>query len=262
LQQNFSDILTDAKAYVVVTQDHQSKLNLNPLGVTIDAEFVFDPLKVSDANIIDQLKWLDNISFGGQGMGMEKWMFLDCAALPSAIFGLMVPSHYLPQHEQKKHSTKYVPITMMMAIPTLSPGEWFGHNLSSIAKQMNLPQKGWGLLTKLLGIECLSSFKFRGATQWGNPAISLHSSLAPLKLLSVYTPGHSKTHTLCYHSEYSSEGLKQVLNGLAQDYTADIWFNPHKDAEQLQNKIEQGETFYLLAGENEKGEYPLKKGSL
>src|SRR5690606_33009592 len=100
-----------------------------------------------------------------------------------------------------------IPISFYIAIPTVQPGQWFGHNLSSLNNSLPKKYPGLGIMTKALGIKLMQIEVMYGATQWGNPAIHVHSQLAPMEILSSYTPVHTHPNSLCYRSVYPIANL-------------------------------------------------------
>jgi hypothetical protein len=258
----YLDILENSSLYVCCPRKNQEHLNLRPFGIKIDPDFIFDPLRNDEAFIIDELIKLDQISFGGQGMAMAKWTFLDCAAMPSAIFGLCVETKKI---SASKMSTKWshFPISMMMAIPTLDNKTWFGHNLASISKNLGLNFKAVGLLTKILGIEVLKAYDFMGATQWTNPALHLHLELANLSLESAYTLSHTHPESLVYSSHYDHHSLKKLLKEdrqTSQDYSELLDINDSQQLKELQKNIENGEKIQIIKAKlKNKNQVALKR---
>lgn len=190
--------------YIICKEDIW--LNSKQYGITFDKRTLFfDPLKVKDAFFINSIQKLDSLSFGGQSMGMEKWVLFDCAMVPGFVFGYAIEVDKLSESDQgiigKKHSlNEFFPLSMYIAIPTIS-GDWFGHNLSSLNSLLSEELSGLGLFTKAMAMSCFNIKKLLGATQWDSNALSLHLKFGPLKLLSAFTPNHSKEESLCYQCE-------------------------------------------------------------
>jgi hypothetical protein len=253
IAQKYQKTLSKIKPYIFTFGKNLDSFNLNPFGIPISQELIFDCSKISSASFFDLITKMDAITFGGQGMGMERWVLYDCSAMPGAIFGFAIPASQLNERVKQqmqlddKHEG-YVPISMFIAIPMSRPKHWFGHNLSSLNTQLDNQLPGLGLLTKAFGLKCMRIAHQYGATQWNNPALNIHIKLSALELITVYTPIHTHKHTLTYLAHYTDESLHAVLADQERPYETSSLILSGKDYEHmqlLQTRIEKGERFTL-----------------
>lgn len=131
-------------------------------------------------------------AFGGpQDMGMPLWVMLDCAILPSAMVGFMLPRDLTPDEiiEKLDVPDDYdgpVPVSEYCACPTVRDGEVSGFSLHS-----HLVGRGIATRTKALGLCVYGATRQIGVTQFANPAIRVHVRFGPLEVLlhrpSVHT---------------------------------------------------------------------------
>jgi hypothetical protein len=195
-------ILEHYGAYVVSTPRNFQVLNSTPFDIPL--RWHIDPLRRSSGDFLNLLQRLDSLTFGPEGMPMDKWVFYDCAELPGFIYGFATPaSEFTPSElETFGLDPAYdgpVPVSMYIAIPMHEPGAWFGHNLASLNRifpERNLHHLG--TMTKAISLKACGATRFFGATQWTSRAIHIHSKFGPLELHTTYTPAHSVPETLTY----------------------------------------------------------------
>ena len=156
---------------------------------------------------------------------------------------------------------EWVPLSLFIIIPTMSKdAEWVAHNLctvnSLVPKEENL--YGLGFLSKAFGLWYANVKTCCGFTQWGNPAIRLHSYYGPFEILTAYTPIHSFSRTLTYRVKLESQ---QWENFFTKSPVTDfekrfkdtgLVVNPKEDGSlrAVQLRLEQDEgPFYLNSHE-------------
>jgi hypothetical protein len=114
-------------------------------------------------------------AFGGPGdMGMPLWVMLDCAILPSAMVGFMLPREQVSDEiidrlEIDDDYDGYVPISEYCACPTVEPNTVSGFSLHS-----HVPGRGVATRTKALGLLVMGARRQIGVTQFENPSIRVH----------------------------------------------------------------------------------------
>ena len=86
----FHPLLEKTQPYLVATRRVLPLLNRDPNGVHIPDEFVVDPQVRGNAQFLEMLRRLDELTFAPLGMPMPEWVFYDCAVMPGAVFGLSV----------------------------------------------------------------------------------------------------------------------------------------------------------------------------
>lgn len=246
---NYENILINTKPYILGNPSSFQHFSFDVLGKKVLPQHVFNCLSLQSVPFFKLIHQMDQITFGGQNMGMDKWAFFDCAAMPSAIIGFAIERSLAPREliSLFKLDDNYdglVPISMYMAIPTAQPNKWFGHNLSSLGKHLpNNNFKGLGLLTKAYACLVFQMDECYGATQWGSPAIEIHSQLSPMQLKASYLPVHSYENSLCYLSNYSKGNILKALSGeknISNDYSFLLESNNLEQICKLQADIENG----------------------
>lgn len=205
-------ILEQLDTFVVATGDNQPALNLEPFGLTV--RWVIDPTKRRSGTFLDLLQRLDALTFGPEGMPMDKWVFYNCAELPGFIYGFALPADELSQAERELFGCPVgydgpVPFSMYIAIPMFEDGAWFGHNLASL--NATFPHRslgGLGRMTKAIALKAFGARTFFGATQWLSKALFIHTKFGPLDVTTAYTPAHSIPETLTYGFTVTDESLR------------------------------------------------------
>jgi hypothetical protein len=250
MQTKYHDLLKNLEPFIICHPDGLGSFNLDYLGVELKTENRINPLLLSSQKFIEKIYNLDNLSFGGSGMGMPKWVFFDCAAVPGAVVGFGVRASRLTESDCKTLEAKgdeLIPISMYIAIPC-AQGGWFGHNLSSLNGRIEFECSGLGLLTKYYAIGLLNIKNLTGATQWNSHALGLHLKLGPLKLVTSYTPVHSIPTTLCYEASefYTESGVFDDATEVKQQ--TELFTATPENIYELQLKIEKGLKYSLQKG--------------
>ena len=201
--------------FLVAPADSFAHADTAPFG--LDLTWHIDPLAAASGPFLDLLQTLDGLTFGPEGMPMDKWVFYDCSELPGFIYGFATPVETLSDEERAlfrvpEGYTGPVPLSMYIAIPMMEPGTWFGHNLASLNRI--LPHRGLhhlGTITKALALKCYKVERFVGATQWTSKALYIHTKFGPLELLTTYTPAHSIHETLTYAFDVTDLSLRAAF---------------------------------------------------
>lgn len=243
------------QTYVVATPSNAECLDRAPFGVPIDV--VIDPLRVGSGRFLDRLQRLDVITFGPEGLPMDKWVAFDCAQLPGFTYGFCMPVAALDPREREAFELAddaegFVPVSTYIAIPMFEDGAWFGHNLASLNRAF--PWRSLhhlASITKAMALRAFGCQRFIGATQWTSMALHIHTRFGPLTLDTAYTPAHTKPETLTYSFDVTEESLRAAMGDpevtLARpkpDFELDA-----EDVEgmrRLQRGIESGARFALV----------------
>lgn len=257
LEPKNTTLLRRLKPFVVAIAEHRAAFDCQAFGLVIGEAERLDPLRVGAAPFLELLRRLDAATFGPEGMPMPRWVFFDGAELPGGIVGFgAYPSELAESTRQllrvERGYTGLVPLSMFIAIPTHEPGVWMAHNLASMAPQVPAEGlDGLGGLTKAYGLGVYRAKRQIGATQWNSSALSIHTRLGPLELLSAWTPAHSEPWTLTYGVDVT----EAALMNLARDPTGkvdaprpDLWVDSEDHALQreLQERIEAGARFQIV----------------
>lgn len=249
MELKYQNLLDKLEPYVVSANIDGKWAGKEVLGKQLSSEHIYDPLKLKSQTFVEKIYHLDKLSFGDQGMGMDKWVFVDCSVMPGFVFGFAGRGDLFSESDRAKMKIshdEWFPVSMYIAIPTMNPGKWFGHNLSSLNRQLQISLGGLGLLTKFAALKFFEIKSLQGATQWFSPALPLHSQIGPLEILSAYTPIHSKPMTICYECETPKDN--SCLQGSRRNLAVkgEFIFNASKEnVIQLQHKIEQNNSFKI-----------------
>lgn len=254
IAKRYQNILSKVKPYILGNPKVIHNYELNVFNKVINPNEIMDCLDTKNLDFFDLIHKLDAITFGDQGMGMDKWVFFDCAAMPSGIIGFALKREDTPEilvkaFELDEDYDGIVPISMYMAIPTSDRGRWFGHNLSSLKRFLGNEYKGLGLLTKAFACKVFGIDYCYGATQWGSPALEIHTQLSPMKLRASHLSAHTHKNSLCYLSVYNEENLEIALSGekrVVENYDFLLNADDLNKQIKLQSDIEKGAEFHIV----------------
>ena len=248
-------ILAQLEPFVVTTELNQAALDPAPFGLA--TRWFINPQHTRWATFFDLLQRLDALTFGPEGMPMDKWVFYNCAELPGYIYGFALEAGQMSAYERELMGvpadwTGPVPFSMYIAIPMHERGSWFGHNLASLNR--TFPQRrfdGLGTLTKSIALQAFRVERFYGATQWLSNALFIHTRFGPLELYTTYTPAHSMAETLTYGFTVTEEKLRYAMGdpGVSLEYPEpDIALDARDvpSMQALQARIEAGARFELV----------------
>ena len=247
--------LQGLEPYLVAAPHNASRFDLRPFGLEIPQSNMIDPTRVDSASFCTALQTLDRLTFGPEGMPMDKWVFYDICYMPGGVFGFGLRVKDAPDDLRSlfgdADENTLLPLTMYGAIPMAIKGAWMGHNLCSVGNRIkgrNL--RGLGTIAKAIGLKCFQSRHFYGATQWGSIALKVHVKFGPLKLYTAFTPAHSEPHTLTYGFECTDQALLTAMGHPEFDFErpqAELWINSEDEDAMihLQDRIENGEQFVI-----------------
>lgn len=244
-----------------------------------------DPLEVSELTFADRIYSLEERAFGPSNMAMPRWVFYDCAVIPGFVAGfaarpkvlskmvreILDPKRYPASASPIKTSQvlkeiesldemEWVPLSLFIIIPTMHKGEWTAHNLCSVNSLLPKEEQfyGLGFLSKAFGLWYANVEQCTGMTQWGSPALKLHSHFGHLELIGAYAPVHSHARTVTYRVQVNTHCWENFFNkeedlAFLEKYgpTGD-YIDPQSESSMfsLQTKIEQEQgPFFLSAGE-------------
>ncbi|MFN8790652.1 MAG: hypothetical protein ACK5Y2_04270 [Bdellovibrionales bacterium] len=187
-----------------------------------------NPLDLQEIHFADRIYSIEERAFGPSNMAMPRWVFYDCAVMPGFVAGFaarpkvlaevvkraLSPAMYaatgsavgktdfLPQLKALEEMD-WVPLSLFIIIPTMHRGEWVAHNLCSVNSLLPKEEQfyGLGFLSKAFGLWYANVEQCSGMTQWGSPALKLHSHYGWLELVGAYAPVHSHRQTITYRAE-------------------------------------------------------------
>ncbi|AKT39566.1 hypothetical protein [Chondromyces crocatus] len=249
-------LLEELELFLVATPENRAHFDLQPFGLQPARDGIIDPLRREASSFLDLLSALDAATFGPEGMPMPRWVFYDAAELPGGIVGLGKRADALPRKvaEHLQIPTGYaglVPLSMYVAIPTLTPGTWVGHNLCSLRDlSADDALRGIGRLTKAVALKVFNARRQIGVTQWNSRALRLHARMGPLRLLTAWTPAHTYPASLTYEVTVDDRALRHLAgepgNALPSP-PPERWVDGEDNGalEALQARIEAGEHLWV-----------------
>lgn len=226
---------------------------------------VKNPLQIDELEFAEQIYFMEGGAFGPSNMAMPRWVFYDCAVMPGLVAGYAMRTKALPEAIKSvmrwSVAHEWTPLSLFIAIPTIHKGEWVAHNLSSINSLLKNKQDqlyGLGFMTKAFGLWYANMDQCSGMTQWGSPALKLHSYYGHMEIVGAYAPVHSHAKTITYRVEVNTDcwekffTREQDLAFLERYEPNGDFIDPQDEKSQikLHRKIENGEgPFYLSAAE-------------
>jgi hypothetical protein len=251
-------LLSTLDPFLVATVQNRAVFDPAPFGIRLRAEHCFDPLRLGSAGFLELLCHLDEATFGRKGMPMPRWVFFDGGGLSGGIvgFGRRAEALSADTRELLHVPPDYgglVPLSMYIAIPSFDDGTWVGHNLCSLAGRLTDAELGGlGSLTKAVALKVFRATTQVGATQWDNRALYVHAKLRPLRIVTAWTPAHTKPWTLTYSVAVCDSALRHLAGdpgGTVTTPPADFWLrsDDHAAMRDLQVRIESGERFRVVA---------------
>lgn len=227
-------------------------------------QIVRNPLDLNEQTFIEQIYHLEDRCFGKTNLATPRWVFYDCAFVPGFAAGFAYRTSKLPEHLKKVMrtdiSSEWTPLSLFIIIPTIHKGEWVAHNLCSINSLIEKSQQfyGIGFLSKAFGLWYANVDQCTGMTQWGSPAVKLHSSYGHMEIIGAYAPVHTHAKTLTYRVQINTMCWEQFFSresdyGFLENYEAtSILIDPKNESSmvELQRRIEKDEgPFFLNAAE-------------
>jgi hypothetical protein len=233
---------------------------IDPAPCGLRTRWHIDPLVAANGPFFRLLQRLDQLTFGPEGMPMDRWVFYECAELPGAIYGFALPASDLCEREGElmRVPDDYagpVPLSIYIAIPMRTAGggprTFFGHNLASLNRV--LPERRLshlGSITKALGLVAFRAERSFGATQWTSAALYIHTKFGPLELATAWTPAHSIPQTLTYCFDVSELAIRAAAGDPSAEPARpppERWVAADDEAamQSLQDAIEDGRRFVI-----------------
>lgn len=226
-----------------------------PPGIRLGALNRLDPHRVTSAPFLTLLQRLDENNYGPADMALPRWAFYDCGEVPGGLFGFARPAERVPQSLRDEIGIEpgysgLVPLSMLLAIPMLRPGEWHVYGLCAVDETAAEALEGLLLVTLAVGLTVLGVQKAYGAAQWGSAELAAHGRFAPLELLTAWTPAHSHPDTLTWRFEVSPKRVADALADgppTAGDQPNARWVDGDDETafKALQARLEAGRRFQI-----------------
>jgi hypothetical protein len=277
----------DIKPYVFVR--HENKIaqpgSFHRLDWFPQNPIIKDPLDVRELAFADRIYSLEERAFGPSNMAMPRWVFYDCAVVPGFVAGFAIRPRALSKvlreildpkkfpatgspirtskvlkEVESLDELDWVPLSLFIIIPTMHKGEWAAHNLCSVNTLLPKEEQlyGLGFMSKAFGLWYANVQQCTGMTQWGSPALKLHSHYGHLEVIGAYAPVHSHAKTITYRVQVNTHCWEKFFNkepdlAFLEAYgSTDEYIDPQSESSMLdlQRKIESGQgPFFLNTGE-------------
>lgn len=223
-----------------------------------------DPLDLAELPFAESIYHLENTAFGPSAMPMPRWVFYDCAVMPGFVCGFAYRKDKLPTTLKAilpdYGDNDWVPLSLFIIIPTMHKGEWVAHNLCSVNSFLEKKDQfyGLGFLSKAFGLWYANVEMCSGMTQWGSPALKLHSHYGHLEVIGSYAPVHSHAKTVTYRALVDTNNWELFFSKepdlvfLEQYEKTNLIIDPLNESSMisLQTRIQNNEgPFYLNASE-------------
>jgi len=239
--------------YLVATRVLQERMDLAPLGHRYPAELVFDPTRRASGPFLDLLEKLDAATFGREGMAMPRWAFYDCAELPGAVLGLAARAADVPPDVRadfgEPSDDEILPLSMYIAIPTLTEHEWLGYSLCSFP----LPDETFhgaavDIATLAISVATLRARQVTGTVQWSSPHLAAPARFAPLGVLAAWLPAHTRAETCVFRFDVDEARLERALSTTVKAEGDVEWLVADDLAQHhaAQARIERGERAFIV----------------
>lgn len=224
-----------------------------------------DPLDLNELNFAELIYYIEGKAFGPSNMAMPRWVFYDCAIIPGFVAGFAIKTEKLTPTmrkilPEKFLNTDWVPLSLFIIIPTVAKGQWVAHNLCAINALLPEEERlyGLGFLSKAFGLWYANVEECLGMTQWGSPALKLHTHYGHMQIMTAYTPVHSHAKTITYRVQVNTQVWKQFftresdLSFLENHQLLDLTLDPkdEKSMVSLHQKIMHGEGPFFLSAED------------
>ncbi len=220
-----------------------------------------NPLDTHELEFAEQIYDIEGRAFGPSNMAMPRWVFYDCAIIPGFVAGFAMRTSKLPANLKAVMRTdpkmEWTPLSLFIIIPTMAKGQWVAHNLCAVNSLLQEKDRfyGLGFLSKAFGLWYANVESCLGITQWGSPALKLHSHYGPMEIVTAYTPVHShaktitygvKVDTLCWEKFFTRE---EDLAFLEKYGPSAFRLDPKSEESmiELNERLQRGEGPYFLS---------------
>lgn len=220
-----------------------------------------NPLDTHELEFAEQIYFIEGSAFGPSNMAMPRWVFYDCAIIPGFVAGFAMRTSKLPEAIRKVMRTdpslEWTPLSLFIIIPTMAKGQWVAHNLCAVNSLLKEEDRlyGLGFLSKAFGLWYANVESCLGMTQWGSPALKLHTHFGHMEIVTAYTPVHSHAKTITYRVEVDTNCWEKFftrdedLQFLEKYQPSGLMLDPkdEKSMVDLHEKIQNGQGPYFLS---------------
>ncbi len=255
----------DIRPYVYVRPDNmiQNPGSRHRLDWFPMAPIYKNPLDTHELDFANMIYFIEENAFGPANMAMPRWVFYDCAILPGFVAGFAMRASALPQAIRKvlpdTSQLEWVPLSLFIIIPSMAKGQWIAHNLCAVNSLLSEQDRlyGLGFLSKAFGLWYANVESCLGITQWGSPALKLHSHYGHMEIVTAFTPVHSHAKTITYRVEVDMHCWEKFftreddLRFLESYAPTNMLIDPknEKTMVDLHQRLQNGERYYLSAAD-------------
>lgn len=223
-----------------------------------------NPLNLNEMAFADAVLQIEWKSFGKQDLAIPRWVFYDCGAMPGFIAGFAGRTNKLPKNLIKElnysENEEWCPLSLFIIIPTMHKGEWVAYDLCAVNSFLPKEQRyyGLGFLSKAFALWYANVDQCSGMTQWGSPALKLHSHYGHVELIGAYAPLHTHAKTMTYRCEVNVDSWEKFFTR-EEDYSFVEKYGPsgyvidpknEQSMIEMQHRIQSNQgPFYLNATE-------------
>ncbi len=219
-----------------------------------------NPLDTTELEFAEGIYHIEERAFGPANMAMPRWVFYDCAILPGFVAGFAMRTEKLPEAIRKvmrvDSKSEWTPLSLFIIIPSMAKGQWVAHNLCAVNSLLAPADRfyGLGFLSKAFGLWYANIESCLGITQWGSPALKLHTHYGHMEVVTAYTPLHSHAKTITYRVDVNTECWEEFFSreadyGFLEKYKpSGLMINPgdEKSMIDLHHRIQNGEGPYFV----------------
>jgi hypothetical protein len=248
-------VLNACRPWLACTRDASaSEADPGAFGFSDDEVARFDPQSLASAPFLDLVQKLDERVYEPQGMRMPRWVFYDCAAAPGGLFGFAQPAADVDARVRSLLDVPddyegLVPLSAFLAIPMLEPHAWQVVGVLSVERLCpGAAPTGVERLTSAFALAALGARTLYGTAQWRAPELSLHATLAPLEILSAWTPAHDLHRSLVFRAQIDEARLTHSLTVFDEPPGSDhVDVDDDEALQALQARIEAGARVRVVA---------------
>ncbi|HMO16768.1 MAG TPA: hypothetical protein PKA63_02835 [Oligoflexia bacterium] len=189
---------------------------------------------------------------------MPNWVYIDYVILQTACIGFMVrkslvPNNLLAQFDSDPlvdlESLEYIPISGQTAGLTADKETWQGCSLFSLSKHFpELKSLGVATYTRALALEALRAKKFRGITQYDNPAVSIHGKTTrEFYIRQAIVWLHPRTHMTFIYEQNVDYNLNSLKERPTEEYSFLMSAYDGEIKRYIEEGLKNGRSFKVVA---------------
>lgn len=241
--------------YIATSQNFLSTLDMPILGGREIVKSLEDP---TSRDFHEAYLLSNSLVFGGVGLKMPHWVYIDCVLMQSAVVGLAmavddVPEKLLQYYKDDENinldNLDYIPITGQIAALGIDGQTLIGFSLFSLRKY--LPQRDIPSLAGITKYLALSVYKaeekdkYVGISQYDNRALLIHAAFCNKMYIDTPIAAMHPHKDMSFF--YSMKIDLSLYGGDKETYDPDFLLKADDKNKKLemQERIAAGERFYI-----------------